>query len=129
MKYYINTILKGVTFEVVYDKVVTELKKEGFGVITEINMQSTFKEKLDVDFRKYVILGACNPKFAHQALLNEPKAGVFLPCNVVLEENNKGEVEVSAVDPLASMMAIENKQLHDMANEIKIKLQNVITAL
>lgn len=129
MKYYIDTVIKGVSFEKVYDKLIEELKKEGFGIITEIDMQATFKKKLDVDFRKYVILGACNPSFAHQALLNEPKAGVFLPCNVIIEENESGEIEVFAVDPFASMMAIENDKLNDMANEIKVKLENVINAL
>lgn len=89
MSYYFSKIVKGKTFEEAIEMVTVELKKEGFGVLTEIDVQVTLKKKIEVDFRKYVILGACNPHFAHQALLNEDKIGVFLPCNVIVQEHEK----------------------------------------
>ena len=111
MKYYFNTTLKGVTFDQAIDKVTDELKKEGFGVLTEIDIAQTLKKKLDVDFKKYKILGACNPPFAYKALTSEDKIGLFLPFNVVVEEHENGDIEVSAVDPIASMMSVENEKL------------------
>lgn len=116
-------------FEEAIEKVTKELKHEGFGVLTEIDVQSTFKQKLDVDFKKYRILGACNPTFAYKALHYEDKIGVMLPCNVVVEENEDGTVEVSAVSPKASMMAVDNEDLAGLANEIEEKLQSVIKAV
>lgn len=106
-----------------------ELKKEGFGVLTEINVKETLKEKLNVDFRNYLILGACNPLFAYQALQAEDKIGTMLPCNVVVQERGGGNVEVSAVDPAASMQAIENPQLRGIAEQIRGKLRSVIEKL
>ncbi|HNR06043.1 MAG TPA: DUF302 domain-containing protein [Saprospiraceae bacterium] len=106
-----------------------ELKKEGFGILTEIDVQSTFKKKLDVDFKKYKILGACNPQFAFKSISSEDKIGVFLPCNVIVEENPGGEVEVSAVDPVASMMSVENEALGDVAADVRQKLMKVIENL
>lgn len=128
MKYY-NGKKVSMGFEEAIEKVTKELKHEGFGVLTEIDVQSTFKQKLDVDFKKYRILGACNPSFAYKALHYEDKIGVMLPCNVVVEENEDGTVEVSAVSPKASMMAVDNEGLAGLANEIEEKLQNVIKAV
>ncbi|MCO5240598.1 MAG: DUF302 domain-containing protein [Chitinophagaceae bacterium] len=106
--------------------VTEELKKEGFGVLTEIDVQATLKKKLDVDFRKYKILGACNPHFAHQALLAEDKIGSMLPCNVIIQELENNKIEVSAIDPVASMMAVKNEKLGDIANQVREKLKRVI---
>lgn len=128
MKYY-NGKKVSMGFEEAIEKVTKELKHEGFGVLTEIDVQSTFKQKLDVDFKKYRILGACNPTFAYKALHYEDKIGVMLPCNVVVEENEDGTVEVSAVSPKASMVAVDNEGLAGLANEIEEKLQNVIKAV
>ena len=116
-------------FESVKNKVVAELEKEGFGILSEIDVQATLKKKLDVDFRKYLILGACNAPFAHKALKAENKVGTMLPCNVILQELDNGQVEVAAVNPRASMQAIENNELAKIASEISEKLQKVISAL
>ena len=113
-------------FDTAISKVTEELKKEGFGVLTEIDVKETLKKKLGVDFRKYKILGACNPHFAHQALLAESHIGTMLPCNVIVQEFINGEVQVSAVDPVASMMAIKNEKLGEVANEVRKKLKKVI---
>ncbi|MGY5847563.1 DUF302 domain-containing protein [Salegentibacter sp. HM20] len=129
MSYYFTTTLKDISFDQAIEKVTEELKKEGFGVLTEIDVKETLKKKIDVDFRKYKILGACNPHFAHQALSKEKKIGVFLPCNVVVEENDNKEIEITAVDPIASMQAAENDQLEGIAEEVKEKLKNVISRL
>ena len=128
MNYYFNTQLS-TDFETAKKKVVAELEKEGFGILTEIDVKATFKKKLDVEFRKYQILGACSPSFAHKALKAEDKVGTMLPCNVILQELENGQVEVAAVNPTASMQAIENKELASIASEISGKLQKVIAAL
>ncbi|MCH7826766.1 MAG: DUF302 domain-containing protein [Bacteroidetes bacterium] len=128
MSYYFNKIVEQ-NFEDAIEKVTEELQKEGFGILTEIDVKATLKKKLDVDFRKYKILGACNPGFAHKALLSENKIGTMLPCNVVVQENDEGKVEVSAVDPMASMQAVENSDLKNIATEIRAKLKNVINNL
>ena len=128
MSYYFNTKLSG-DFESVKKQVVAELEKEGFGILTEIDVQSTMKKKLDVDFRKYQILGACSPSFAYKALKAEDKVGTMLPCNVILQELEDGQIEVAAVDPKASMQAIKNDELASIADEISKKLQKVIAAL
>lgn len=129
MKYYFNKILKKKGFDQAIEQVTAELKKEGFGILTEIDVKETLKKKIDVDFKKYKILGACNPKFAHRALQSEDKIGVFLPCNVIVEENEDGSVEVSAVDPIASMSAVENDSLGAVAAEVQGMLRNVIERL
>ncbi len=129
MSYYFNAVLKGRSFEEALEIVTAELKKEGFGVLTEIDVSATLKAKIDVDFKKYKILGACNPHFAYKALQNEDKIGVFLPCNVVVEENDNGEVEVSAVDPIASMISVGNEHLGEIAAEVQQKMKNVINNL
>ncbi len=129
MSYYFNKVLEGKGFDETIELVTAELKKEGFGVLSEINVSETLKNRIGVDFRKYKILGACNPQFAHKALTAEDKVGVFLPCNVVVQEHENGAVEVIAVDPVASMISIENPALAELAGEVQQKLQNVIAAL
>ncbi|MEQ8419250.1 MAG: DUF302 domain-containing protein [Arenibacter algicola] len=128
MKYYFNTTLEG-DFDLIIEKVTEELKKEGFGIMTDIDIKETLKKKLDVDFKNYRILGACNPPYAHKALEAEDKIGTMLPCNVIVEEISKGVVEVAAVNPMASMQAVDNKQLMEIADEITAKLENVIEKL
>ncbi|MCM4156625.1 DUF302 domain-containing protein [Gramella sp. AN32] len=128
MKYYFNKTIQG-EFEQVIDKVTKELEKEGFGVLTEINVTETLKKKLDVDFRNYRILGACNAPYAHKALKAEDKIGTMLPCNVIVQEKNPGEIEVAAVNPIASMQAVENDALNEVAKEIQGKLEKVISSL
>jgi uncharacterized protein (DUF302 family) len=110
-------------------KVIEELRKEGFGILTEIDVTETLKRKLNVDFPRYTILGACNPAFAYMALQKEPRIGVMLPCNVIIRELADGEIEVSAVDPVASMQAIYNVELQKIAGEIQLKLEKVIDQL
>ncbi|HRK52841.1 MAG TPA: DUF302 domain-containing protein [Cyclobacteriaceae bacterium] len=129
MKYYFNKILKNKGFDSAITQVTEELKKEGFGILTEIDVQDTLKKKIDVDFKKYKILGACNPQFAHKALQSEDKIGVLLPCNIIVQEHDDGAVEVSAVDPIASMGAVENESLGVVAKEVQQKLQRVIENL
>ena len=116
-------------FDAAVLSVTEELKKEGFGILTEIDVTATLKKKLDVDFRNYRILGACNPPFAYRALLAEPTIGIMLPCNVIVQELDDGIIEVAAVDPLASMQAIQNKELQIIAEEIQLKLKKVIEQL
>ena len=125
MKYYFDTTLK-TDFDAAIEKVTGELKKEGFGVLTEIDIKATMKKKLDVDLPKYKILGACNPQYAYRALQAENKIGTMLPCNVIVQETSDGTVEVSAVNPLASMQAVENPELGALAEEVTEKLKRVI---
>jgi len=117
------------SFEEAISSVTEKLKTEGFGILTEIDVKETLKKKLNVDFRKYKILGACNPPFAYQALQAEDKIGTMLPCNVIVQEHGNGKVEVSAVDPVASMQAIENPALGAIAEQIRAKLKKVIESL
>lgn len=126
--YYFSTTLDG-NFETVEMKVRDALKKEGFGVITYIDVDQTMKKKLDVDMQRYVILGACSPKHAYQALTAEDKIGTMLPCNVVIQETDDGRFEVAAVNPIASMMAIQNEALVKVALEVTEKLKKVIASL
>ena len=128
MEYYFSKKITG-SFDNAIQKVTEALKAEGFGILTEIDLKATLKKKLDVDFYNYKILGACNPPFAYKALLAEDKIGTMLPCNIIVQEKIADQVEVSAVDPVASMQAIENKELADLAIEIRTRLQKVITAL
>jgi uncharacterized protein (DUF302 family) len=129
MSYYFNKVLVGKSFDEAIKLVTAELKNEGFGVLTEIDVKETLKKKIDVDFKKYKILGACNPHFAHKALKSEDKIGVLLPCNVVVEEHENGEVEVTAVDPIASMSSVENEALGSLAVEVQQKLLKVMDNL
>ena len=122
MKYYHEKTLKDASFEEAIQKVTDALKEEGFGILTEIDVKETLKKKLDEDFRPYKILGACNPPFAHIALLAEDKIGAMLPCNVIVQQVNNG-VEVAAVDPVASMQAVENEGLSEIAKEIQARLK------
>lgn len=129
MNYYFSTQLKNLTFEEAVLKTIEALKKEGFGVLTEIDMKSTLKKKLDVDFHNYKILGACNPTLAYQALQSEDKIGTMLPCNLVVQEKKQGTIEIAAVDPAASMQAVKNDGLITIANEVRGKLKRVIENL
>lgn len=128
MNYYISKKIDA-TFEQAIDEVKEALAIQGFGVLSEINIHEKLKEKLDVDFRRYIILGACNPAYAYKALQSEDKIGTMLPCNVIIQELSKNVIEVAAVDPIASMMAIENPKLAKLAGEIKGKLDKVIESL
>ncbi len=129
MKYYFQKTLFSVSFDEAIEKVTEELKKEGFGILTEIDVQATLKKKLDVDFRRYRILGACNPPFAYQALQAELHIGAMLPCNVVVMEKDDGNINVSAIEPVASMMAVGNSKLNSVAKQIQKKLEKVINNL
>ena len=128
MGYYFSKTIN-TDFDSAISKVTDELKKEGFGILTEIDVKETFKKKLDVDFRKYRILGACNPNFAFEAIKSEDKIGTMLPCNVIVQEHEDGRIEVSAVDPIASMMAIKNDSLGEVASSVSDKLRRVIENL
>ncbi len=128
MEYYFSKTITG-SFDNAIQKVTEALKAEGFGILTEIDLKATLKKKLDVDFYNYKILGACNPAFAYKALVAEDKIGTMLPCNVIIQEKIAGQVEVSAVDPVASMQAIENIELTDIASEISKRLQKIIMDL
>ncbi|MDD5713063.1 MAG: DUF302 domain-containing protein [Smithellaceae bacterium] len=128
MIYYFTKTLE-VTFDEALDRAREELKKEGFGIMTEIDVQETLKKKLNIAFRKYRILGVCNPSFAYKALLAEDKIGIMLPCNVIVQELGDKKVEVAAVDPAAAMMAIDNDELRGIAAEVRTKLKNVIDRL
>lgn len=128
MSYYFNRKVEG-AFDEVEERTRASLKKEGFGVLTEIDVKETLKKKLDVDFRRYKILGACNPTFAYKALMTEDKIGTMLPCSVIIQETDGGDVEVAAIDPKASMQAIQNPDLGDVANKVREKLRRVVENL
>lgn len=129
MSYYNSKILQNVDFDEAIKRTTEALKNEGFGILTEIDVKETLKKKLDTDFRPYRILGACNPPFAHKALTAENKIGTMLPCNVVVQQTENGEIEVTAVDPVASMSAVNNPELAGIAGEIQRKLQRAIAQL
>lgn len=128
MEYYFSKTITD-SFENAIQKVTEALKSEGFGILTEIDLKATLKKKLDVDFYNYTILGACNPPFAYKALLAEDKIGTMLPCNVIVQEHVAGQIEVSAVDPAASMQAVENEALAEIATEVRSTLKKVIEGL
>lgn len=128
MRYYIKKEVKGLSFEQAIQKVTEALKDEGFGILTEIDVSETLKKKLDVDFKPYIILGACNPPYAHEALKSEDFIGLMLPCNVIVKQESD-HIDVAAVDPLASMQAVENEGLEMIALEIRNKLETVIESL
>ena len=128
MSYYFTKVLD-LPFEDAIARVTDELQKEGFGILTDIDVKSVMKKKLGANFRNYRILGACNPPFARQALMVEDKIGAMLPCNVIVQEHAPGSVEVSAIDPVASMMAVDNEQLAAVAGVVRTKLQRVIESL
>lgn len=128
MEYYFNVIMKS-EFDESVAKITEALKTEGFGIITEIDMQAKLNEKLGVDFKKYKILGACNPAFAYKALQVEEKIGVMLPCNIVVIDKEDGTTEVAAVHPMASMLAVQNPALEPLAGEVTEKLKRAIDML
>lgn len=128
MNYYFSTILHQ-NFENAIEKLNEALKKEGFGIISDIDMQLKLKDKLNVDFRKYRILGACNPAFAYEALQKEDKIGTMLPCNIIVQEIGENKIEIAAVDPIASMMAIDNNDLAVIASTVQAKLKRAISEL
>jgi uncharacterized protein (DUF302 family) len=128
MSYYFNKTI-ALPFEEAVGRVKTELKKEGFGVLTDIDVRKTLHEKLGVDFRPYRILGACNPPFAYKALMVEDKIGTMLPCNVIVQELGPGRVEVAAIDPMASMAAVKNEDLGAVGLEVREKLRAVVERL
>ncbi|GHA81471.1 DUF302 domain-containing protein [Pontibacter akesuensis] len=128
MSYHISKKING-SFDNATAKVKEALQQEGFGVISEIDLKEKFKEKLQVDFRNYKILSACNPKLAHQAIQQEPNIGVMLPCNVLLQEHENGEVEVTAINPMETMAAVDNPNLSSLAEEVSQKLKTAINNL
>lgn len=128
MSYYFSKIVDD-NFDQAIERVTARLAEAGFGVLTTIDVSATLKKKIDVDFQRYTILGACNPGFAYKALQAEDKIGTMLPCNVIVQETADGKVEVAAVDPMASMMAIENLALGSVASEVRGMLKNVIEGL
>jgi len=129
MKYYHSKKLQNVSFDQAISKVTEALKEEGFGILTEIDVQATLQKKLNVDFKPYKILGACNPPFAYKALQAEDKIGTMLPCNVIVQAQPDGSVEISAVDPVASMQAVGNEKLEKIAGEVRDKLRLAIDKL
>jgi len=128
MSYYFSKTLR-MPFDQAVKKVTEELKKEGFGILTDIDVKETLKKKLNLVFQNYKILGACNPSFAFKALQMENKIGLMLPCNVVVQETSDHEIEVAAIDPIESMLAVENPKLKEVAEEVRIKLRAVIDNL
>jgi uncharacterized protein (DUF302 family) len=128
MSYYFSKTLN-ISFDGAIARTTEELKKEGFGILTDIDVKATLKKKMDVDFRKYRILGACNPQYAYQALLKEDKIGTMLPCSVIVQELSEGRVEVAAIDPIASTQAVKNPELADIARQVQAKLKKVIESL
>ena len=128
MTYYFNKVLQ-VAFNEAVQRTVDALKREGFGVITEIDVKDTLKKKINVDFRNYRILGACNPVLAHEALQLEDKVGTMLPCNVIVQDLGAGITEIAAIDPVASMLAIDNPRLKQAAERVQAKLKKAIDSL
>jgi len=129
MSYYISKKIKS-TFDEAENKIIEELKKVGFGILTEINVQETLKKKLNADFRRYKILGACNPHYAHNALQLEDKIGVLLPCSVIIQElEGSDEIEVAIMNPIEAMKAVGNSELLKYAEEIEVKLNSAINYL
>jgi len=129
MNFHISKLIDSNNIELISSKVGELLKDEGFGILNTINMAKTLKEKIDVDFKPYIILGACNPKLAYKALSIEDKIGVFLPCNIVIQLQNNNTIEVSAINPISAMQSLENKELKEFAIEVNKKLSRVINNL
>lgn len=129
MDYYFNKILTDITFDKAVERTIQALKKEDFGILTEIDIKATLKKKLNVDFPKYKILGACNPPFAYKALQAEDKIGTMLPCNVIVRETENGAIEVATVNPVASMVGVKNEALAGIADEVRDKLKKAVNSL
>ena len=128
MSYYLAKIL-ALPFDEAVARATEALKIEGFGILTEIDVSATLKAKIGVEYPAYRILGACNPALAHEALMLENKVGTMLPCNVVVRDAGKGQIEVAAIDPVASMQAIDNPALKQAATQVRAKLEKVISGL
>ena len=128
MSYYFSKTLP-LAFDEAVRRTTEALKEQGFGVITEIDVAETFKKKLNLEFRRYRILGACNPKLAHEALTLEDKIGTMLPCNVVVQDSGAGKVEIAAIDPVASMAAVDNPRLKQAAEQVQAMLKRVVASL
>jgi uncharacterized protein (DUF302 family) len=128
VKYYISKTVSS-DFLAVVERTIEALKAEGFGVLTDIDVRATMKKKLDLDFREYRILGACNPPLAHQALTADDKIGTMLPCNVIVQDLGHGKIEVAAIDPAISMAQVGNSALKTIADSVTVKLQRVISAI
>jgi len=129
IRYGYQKTLRGTTFDAALTKVEAELKKEGFGVLTQIDVKDTLKKKLDVDFRRYKILGACNPNLAHEALGKEDHIGLLLPCNVVVQETDQGDIVVSIADPKSMFAVVNNDDLAHLAADAESRLKRVLAAL
>jgi uncharacterized protein (DUF302 family) len=127
-QYYLNKIVN-LSFDEAVTRITEELKKEGFGILTEIDMQATLKKKLDVDIRPYRILGACNPPFAYKAVQTESHIGLLLPCNVIVQDAGDGKTEVAAIDPVVSLARVDNPALEPVAQEVRAKLQRAMDCL
>ena len=127
MAYTIDRAFTGIGFDEVVERTRTALGGQGFGVLTEIDVKATLKKKIDADVPPYLILGACNPKMAHQAMQIEPRVGAMLPCNVIVRQTGDDSVEVSAIDPLASMEAIDNAQLKAVAGQVRGMMETVVS--
>lgn len=128
MSYYITRRINS-GFEEAINDINEKLKEVGFGVLSRININEKFKEKLDVDFRKYTILGACNPAFAHKGLQMEDKLGVMLPCNVIVQEIRNGVIEISAINPVVTMQATKNQELLQLAAEVRERMEKMLSSL
>lgn len=128
MNYYISKTIEG-TFDQVIEQVTDALQNIGFGIVTTIDIQATLRQKLDVDFKPYTILGACNPNFAHKALQMEDKLGVILPCNVLVIDQGNGQIEVAAMHPAELMYALNNPQLNQVAREVSQKMEEMMRGL
>lgn len=129
MEINLSKTLNGRTFEDVETGIKEKLKEQGFGIITEIDVKSTFKQKLDIDFRKYKILGACNPAFAHKAIVSNDKVGVLLPCNVCIQELSGGDIEVFAINPMEAMKVMESPELREFSKEIADRLKTALDSI
>ena len=126
---YHNSKTVNYSFEETLEKLQTKLKESGFGIVTELDVKQTFKNKLNVDFRNYKILGACNPKIAHKGISMEKNLGVLLPCNVVVQEHEPGKVEVSFVNPTSSLSNVNNPELESIAGEVSVGLNKALEQL
>jgi uncharacterized protein (DUF302 family) len=129
MSYHFSKTIETKDFNQAIEQVTAALKTEGFGILTEIDVTATFKKKLDIDFKNYRILGACNPQFAHKAISAEDKIGVFLPCNALVQQHEDDTIEISLVDPIASMQSVENPALGALAGEVQEKMKKVLAAI
>jgi len=129
MSYYLSKTLSGTTTKSAIDKLTSALKEEGFGIISEINLSKTLKDKIDIDYKDYIILGACNPHFAYKAIQSEEKIGLFLPCNIIVVDAGEGNTEVSVIDPVESMSSVKNDKLGEFAESVRSSLFSAINKL